>query len=184
MKNNVLGGFFVEMAYKKGDHVRYGTNGVCVIADIETIPSMDRRSIKDYYVLRPVAETGTKIFVPLDNPALLGKMHTILTRDEIDDAIRRSAADPLPWLSDRNRRAESFKEILKAAEPFPLLQLCSCIHARRLQLSQEGKRLSGSDEAILKQAERLVENEFAFSLDIPRSDVASYIHTLWKEAAQ
>ena len=173
----------MERAYKKGEHVRYGTNGVCVIADIETIPSMDRRSIKDYYVLRPVAESGTKIFVPLANPALLEKMHAILTRTEIDAAIRESALNPLPWLPDRNRRAEQFKEILKAAEPFPLLQLCSCIHARRLQLSEEGKRLSGSDEAILKQAERLVENEFAFSLDIPRTDVAGYIHALWKETA-
>ena len=169
------------MTYQKGDHVRYGTNGVCVIADIETMTSMDRRSVKDYYVLRPVAESGTKIFVPLDNPALLGKMHAILTREEINEAIRQSAADPLPWVGDRNRRSEAFKEILKTAEPFPLLQLCSCIHGRRLQLSQEGKRLSGSDEAILKQAERLVENEFAFSLDIPRSEVAAYIHALWKE---
>jgi RNA polymerase-interacting CarD/CdnL/TRCF family regulator len=171
------------MTYQKGDHVRYGTNGVCVIADIETMTSMDRRSVKDYYVLRPVAESGTKIFVPLDNPALLGKMHAILTREEINEAIRQSAADPLPWVGDRNRRSEAFKEILKTAEPFPLLQLCSCIHGRRLQLSQEGKRLSGSDEAILKQAERLVENEFAFSLDIPRSEVASYIHALWKESS-
>ena len=169
------------MTYQKGDHVRYGTNGVCVIADIETMTSMDRRSVKDYYVLRPVAESGTKIFVPLYNPALLGKMHAILTREEINEAIRQSAADPLPWVGDRNRRSEAFKEILKTAEPFPLLQLCSCIHGRRLQLSQEGKRLSGSDEAILKQAERLVENEFAFSLDIPRSEVAAYIHALWKE---
>lgn len=172
------------MTYQKGDHVRYGTNGVCVIADIETMTSMDRRSVKDYYVLRPVAESGTKIFVPLDNPALLGKMHAILTREEINEAIRQSAADPLPWVGDRNRRSEAFKEILKTAEPFPLLQLCSCIHGRRLQLSQEGKRLSGSDEAILKQAERLVENEFAFSLDIPRSEVAAYIHALWKESSE
>ena len=169
------------MTYQKGDHVRYGTNGVCVIADIETMTSMDRRSVKDYYVLRPVAESGTKIFVPLDNPVLLGKMHAILTREEINAAIRQSAADPLPWVGERSRRAEAFKEILKAAEPFPLLQLCSCIHGRRLQLSAEGRHLSGSDEAILKQAERLVENEFAFSLDIPRSEVAAYIHALWKE---
>ena len=168
------------MTYQKGDHVRYGTNGVCVIADIETMTSMDRRSVKDYYVLRPVAESGTKIFVPLDNPAPLGKMHAILTREEINEAIRQSAADPLPWVGDRNRRSEAFKEILKTAEPFPLLQLCSCIHGR-LQLSAEGRHLSGSDEAILKQAERLVENEFAFSLDIPRSEVAAYIHALWKE---
>lgn len=173
----------MEMAYKKGDHVRYGANGVCVVADIETMTSMDRRSIKDYYVLRPVADSGTKIFVPLDNPALLGKIHAILTPAEIDEAIRQSARDPLPWLSDRNRRAEAFKDILKAAEALPLLQLCCCIHARRLHLSQEGKRLSGSDETILKQAERLVENEFAFSLNIPRAEVGAYIHHLWQESA-
>jgi len=173
----------MELAHKKGDHVRYGTNGVCVIADIESIPSMDRRSIKTYYVLRPVAESGTKVFVPLDNPALLGRMHAVLTREEINTAIRESAAHPLAWISDRIRRAEAFKDILKEAEPFPLLQLCSCIHARRRTLTQEGKHLAGSDEAILKQAERLVENEFSFSLEIPRSEVAAYIHALWEETS-
>ena len=174
----------MEKAYKKGDHVRYGVSGVCVIADIESIPAMDRSSIKDYYVLRPVAESGTKIFVPLDNPALLGKMHAILTPEEINEAIRQSALNPLPWNGDRNRRAEQFKEILKASEAFPLLQLCCCIHGRRHALTAEGKRLSGSDEAILKQAEKLVENEFAFSLGIPRSEVAAYIHNLWRASVQ
>ena len=173
----------MELAYQKGDHVRYGTNGVCLIADVETMPSMDRRSIKTYYVLRPVAESGTKIFVPLDNPALLGKLHPVLTRDEINEAIRQSALQPLEWPADRTRRLEGFKELLKEAEPFSLLQLCHCIHARRAALAAEGKHLSGSDETILKQAEKIVENEFAFSLGIPRQDVAPYIHTLWEETA-
>lgn len=174
----------MEKAYQKGDHVRYGASGVCVIADIESIPAMDRRSIKDYYVLRPVAESGTKIFVPLDNPALLGKMHAILTREEIDGAIWESARRPLPWTNDRNRRAEQFKEILKSAEPLALLRLCCCIHDRRHTLEGEGKRLSGSDEAILKQAERLVENEFAFSLGLSRPEVGPYIHELWKASGE
>lgn len=174
----------MENEYKKGDYVRYSTNGVCVIADIEAMVSADRRSIKNYYVLRPVADSGTKVFVPLDNPTLLGRMRAILTREEVDRAISESSRNPLEWIADRNRRAEQFREIIKAAEPLPLLQLCCCIHNRRRHLSAEGKRLSGSDEAVLKQAEKLVENEFAFSLDIPRTEVAAYIHDLWNQAAQ
>ena len=171
----------MELAYQKGDYVRYGTNGVCVIADVEAIPSTDRRSITTYYVLLPIAESGTRIFVPLDDPTLLGKMRAVLTRSEIDHAIRESACTPLEWLPDRNRRTEAFKTIIKNAQPLPLLQLCSCIHARRSTLALEGKRLSGSDEAFLKQAEKLVENEFSFSLGLPRQDVSAYIHSLWEE---
>lgn len=173
----------MENAYQKGDYVRYGTDGVCIVADIEAMVSADRRSVKNYYVLRPVTDQGTKVFVPMDNPTLLGKMHAILTREEVDNAITQSALTPLEWIADRSRRAESFREILKASEPLPLLQLCCCIHNRRRQLLAEGKRLSSSDEAILKQAERLVEGEFAFSLDIRRQDVAPYIHDLWSRTA-
>ena len=174
----------MEKAYQKGDHVRYGANGVCVISDIESMVSMDRRSIKKYYVLCPVADSGTKVFVPLDNPSLLAKMHPILTREEIDSAISESARNPLPWISERNQRSERFRKILKAADPLPLLQLCCCIHKKRLQLSADGKHLSGGDEAVLKQAEKLVENEFSFSLNIPRQEVGSYIHAAWEAAAQ
>ena len=173
----------METTYQKGEYVRYGTDGVCGIADIEAMVSMDRRSVKQYYVLRPVADSGTKVFVPLDSPALLAKMHAILTREEIDEAIRESARNPLEWIADRNGRAERFREIIKASDPLPLLQLCSCIHQRRRKLTEEGKRLSSSDEAVLKQAERLVESEFAFSLDIPRQDVGAYIHDLWEQSA-
>ena len=141
----------MEMAHQKGEFVRYGTSGVCVIADIESMASTDRHNIRQYYVLCPVADNGTKVFVPLDNPALLAKMHPILPREEIDRAI------------------------LESADPRSLMRLCCCIHRRRAQLIAEGKRLAGGDEATLKQAEKLVESEFAFSLNIPRSEVGAYI---------
>ena len=67
----------MKNTYQKGDHVRYGADGVCVVSDVEAIVSSDRRSVKHYYVLRPVAESSTKIFVPLDNPTLLGRMHPV-----------------------------------------------------------------------------------------------------------
>ena len=165
----------MEKAHQKGEFVRYGTNGVCMIADIESMVSMDRRSIKTYYVLCPVANSGTKVFVPLDNPASLEKMCPLLPREEIDSAIRESAQNPLEWINERNRRSEYFRDILKTGDPRSLMRLCCCIHRRRAQLIAEGKRLAGGDEAILKQAEKLVESEFAFSLNIPRSEVGAYI---------
>ena len=165
----------MEKAHQKGEFVRYGINGVCVIADIESMVSMDRRSIQTYYVLCPVADSGTKVFVPLDNPALLEKMHPLLPREEIDSAIRESAQNPLEWINERNRRSEHFREILKTGDPRSLMRLCCCIHRRRSQLISEGKRLAGGDEALLKQAEKLVESEFSFSLNIPRDEVGAYI---------
>ena len=102
----------MEKAYQPGEFVRYGPSGVCVISEIESMVSMDRRSVKKYYVLLPVANSGTKVFVPLDNPALLEKMRPVLTRGEIDAVIRESAREVMDWISERNRRSESFKGIL------------------------------------------------------------------------
>ena len=38
-------------------------------------------------------------------------------------------------------------------------------------------------QAMVRQAERLVENEFAFSLGLERQEVGPYIHDLWTRAA-
>lgn len=168
----------MEKAYQPGEFVRYGPSGVCVISEIESMVSMDRRSVKKYYVLLPVANSGTKVFVPLDNPALLEKMHPVLTREEIDTVIRESAREGMDWISERNRRTEFFKGILKAGNPVSLMRLCRCLHQKRAQLTAQGKHLSGGDESALKQAEKLIESEFAFSLNIPRQEVGPYIHAL------
>ena len=48
--------------------VFYGTTGVCVVERMET-KKIGRES-KDYYVLKPVAQCSSTVYVPTDNEVL------------------------------------------------------------------------------------------------------------------
>ena len=49
---------------------------------------------------------------------------------------------------------------------------------KKRELTEQGRKLSTTDENILKSAEKLVEDEFSYVLDIPQSDVGRYIRNL------
>lgn len=164
-----------KKVFQKGDYVRYANNGVCQIVDYSTLPSMGEGM---FYVLKPNANPNSIIFVPAFNEKLVGRMQHILSRAEIDALILDAAqgADAL-WSSDRKERMERFHGILRDCEPGALIRLVRCLYEKKQELLALGKKLSSSDEFAMKQAEGLIENEFAFSLGLSGAEVQDYIRT-------
>lgn len=162
--------------FLRGDYVKYANNGVCLISDICT-PDFDKGAGKDaYYVLSPIRDRSTVIFIPRANDNLLAKMKRLLTKNEIDDLILSINKVNFEWIVDRKIRIERFQEILASNDTLEILRMISCICLKKKSLSDAGgKGISLSDSNILEQAEGLIENEFAFVLKIPASEVGDYI---------
>ncbi len=163
------------MAYKKGDYIRYSSSGVCLIADIKKIDYMHTKNKQEFYVLKPVGAATSTIYVPTSNEALTSKMRYILNKDEINEIIANLKNTQTDWIEDRKQRNENFKKILKSCELQELLELVGCIHIKKKELSQAGKKLSATDESALTQAKALIENEFAFVLNLNGAQVGEYI---------
>jgi len=164
--------------YEVNDYVRYAANGICRITDIAAFDAKDGHGEAVYYVLRPVGSDKTTLYVPVENPALTARMNRVPTKAQLDDMIRSAGDSELLWMDDRKQRGECFHEILKSCDQRSLLRLVSCLYLKRGELAEAGKRLSASDSVILKQAERLVQSDFAFVLDIKESEVEGYISAL------
>ena len=49
------------------------------------------------------------------------------------------------------------------------------LYLHKQELIAQGKKLASSDEAMLREAEKLTENEFAFVLGLNADEVGSYI---------
>ena len=163
--------------FYKGEYVKYSNNGVCFIEDINT-PDFDKKAGENaYYILRPINDKSTTIFVPKANELLLSKMRRLLTKDEIDGLIFSIGDNEQIWIDDRKQRLDHFSEVLKRNDPLELLRTVGCIYLRKQQLESAGnnKKLSLSDLGVLEQAEKLIENEFSFVLGIPASGVGVYI---------
>ena len=73
---------------------------------------------------------------------------------------------------------EQFRTILVDGVTQKLLLMIRCIYMKKRELTEQGRKLSTTDENILKSAEKLVEDEFSYVLDIPQSDVGRYIRNL------
>ena len=71
------------------------------------------------------------------------------------------------WIDDEKKRSNKFKTMLKSGKCEDLIELIS--NKRYL------KKLNKADKEIIKEAERLVSEEFAIILNISPKEVNSYI---------
>ena len=167
-----------KMQFGKGDCIVYGTNGICTIEDVRPM-SFERKKGGDlYYILKPISSESSTIFVPLKNESLVSKMRELMDKEEIDSLLTGMRGKELQWEKDRRLRSEIFHEILVRGVHQELLLMIRCIYMRKRELMAEGKKLPSTDSNTLKAAEKLVEEEFAYVLDIEKENIGKYIRSI------
>lgn len=161
--------------FQKEEYVVYDSVGVCQIEDICSMKFNFQPVEKMYYILRPQSNQSSTVYVAIDNEKQVSRMRYVMTKDEIEHVLEQTHGSVIDWIDDKKERAEKFREILLEKNQKSMLELASCIYLRKKQLEEIGKRLSTADEQALKEAERFVNDEFAFSLNLSKGEVASYI---------
>lgn len=165
-------------SYGVNEYVRYGQNGVCKIDNITIMETPGTRKKAEYYVLKPVGSEATTLYVPKGNETLTSRMCRVLNRAELDSLILTSGEKGMLWPEDRKERNEYFRCILKKCDQRELLMMISCIYRKKQERIAEGKKICATDEGVLKQAEKLIQNDFSFALEIPAEEVGAYIRSL------
>ena len=166
-----------------GEYVSYGINGMCNIDDIRPMQLSQSVEKMMYYILRPESNPKSTIFVPVNNQKLVSKMRELMTKDEINAMLVRMKDRTLEWEKDVRFRTESFHEILNNGVNQDLILMIRCLHRKRQELVQLGKKLPARDSNTLKTAERLVEEEFAHVLHIKCEEVSDYIRDVLDPSA-
>jgi CarD family transcriptional regulator len=166
-----------------GEYVSYGINGMCNIEDIRPMQLSQSVEKMMYYILRPESNPKSTIFVPVNNQKLVSKMREPMTKDEINAMLVRMKDRTLEWEKDVRFRTESFHEILNNGVNQDLILMIRCLHRKRQELVQLGKKLPARDSNTLKTAERLVEEEFAHVLHIKCEEVSDYIRDVLEPSA-
>ncbi len=169
----------MQESVKKGSHVVYGKIGVCRVEDKVTMSFGDRSG--EYYVLYPVSDTRSAVYVPCDNTELTTRMQPLLTREEIDALLLGVEGECLDWIEDKDERRSAFREVLAQGDRRQLLLLIRCLFGKKQEKLAGSKRLSSADEMLLQEAVRLLEEEFSTALDIPRESVEKYIRQRLEE---
>lgn len=158
---------------KLNDTVLYGATGVCTVSDIEE--KKIGKLIKKYYVLKPVANSSATIYLPTDNEVLLGKVRRPLSKSEIEALLLRLKSDNDIWIDDEDQRKLRFSEMILSKDRMDCLRVLKALKSYQLKLSKQGKKFHISDDRILKEAERLIYDEFSFVLKIDRLKAEEFL---------
>ncbi|MBQ7089274.1 MAG: CarD family transcriptional regulator [Clostridia bacterium] len=156
-------------AAKIGTYVLYGKTGVCFVKE-QAVMSGAR-----YYVLQPVSDSRSSVYVPCDNTDLVARMRPLLSREEIDRLLSDADDVKMEWVDDRSERSMLYRTITVGGDRRELIRLICCLMRKKQERIALGKRLSSMDESTLHECMRLVEEEFSMVLDIPHREVGLYI---------
>ena len=151
--------------FKVDDYIMYGRTGVCKVVDITNEKFINGEERK-YYVLSPIHNNNNTIIkIPLDNTKV--PMRKIISKEDVTSLINDMSNMEELWLEDEKKRSNEFKTMLKSGKCEDLIKLISN--------KRHSKKLNKADKEIIKEAERLVNEEFAIILNISPKEVNSYI---------
>lgn len=155
-----------------GQTVLYGSNGVCMVDDV-TEKRIGKTKMQ-YYVMKPLCNNTSTLFVPTANQQLVSKMRRILTEDEAE-AILRNLPPCGDWNDNKQERSEQFRAIITEGSCVELIRLIRLVRTHEQEQLAGGKRLHITDERFLKEAEKMICEEFSLVLHISRDEVLERI---------
>lgn len=161
------------MSFCIGECVMYGHSGVCRIDEIVT-REFDGKN-QDYYLLRPVAHNNATVFVPCDNEKLVSNMRYPISCEEIDILLSELDSCSIDWIEDKKERPAFFKAIMQSGDRKQILRVIRCIWLKKQELLSSNKSLPATDDRILQECERMIYDEFSYSLGISLDEVSVYI---------
>ena len=161
------------MMFQVGDQVVYGIHGVCRILELEE-RTVDRKKIK-YFALEPMDQPGARYYVPSENPAALAKLRHLISREELQALLASDEIRQNCWIPDENQRKLRYRELINGGDRVSLLRMINSLHEHKKEQAAAGRKFHLCDDNFLRDAEKLLNAEFALVLDIRTTEVEGYI---------
>lgn len=158
--------------FKVNDYVVYGATGVCQIIDIRK-EEYTSNNEAEYYVLQPVYNNNLTIKTPVNNPNPF--MRPIITKDDILSLIEMMPEIEPVLIDNWKQRSDQFKAALKTGKVEEWIKIIRTLYLEKKAKSAANKNLTKTDEGIMNDAEKQLNEEFAISLNIPPDEVLPYI---------
>lgn len=159
--------------FGKGEYVVSGNKGVCVVEDITTLDISGVDKEREYYILKPVYVTGSTVYVPVDTAD--ESMRRVLSRDEANSLIQEIPEIPLISISNDKLLEQEYRGCMRTNDCADWVRIIKTIYVRRKKRMEAGRKVTALDAKYFRLAEDNLYGELAVSLQIPKSEVESYI---------
>lgn len=161
------------MVFSKGEYVVVGNKGVCAVEDITTLNISGVDKEREYYILKPVYMSGSTVYVPVDTAK--ESMRRILTKEEAKQLIE-GIPEILPITTSNDKLLEQeYRGCMKTNCCEEWIKIIKTIYLRKQKRLEAGRKVTAVDAKYFRIAEDNLYGELAVVLDIPRTEVQTYI---------
>lgn len=158
--------------YQIGDYVVKPINGVCNVKAIMHPDFVDDKK-KLYYLLMPLSDKNTKIYVPVDMKD--DTVRAVMTEKDAEALIRRIPKINKTWVNNEKERERSYKEVIQSNDPERLVGVIKLIYQRKKLRQEQGKRTTVVDERYFDIAENLLYSELEVVMKKNRNEINDLI---------
>ena len=124
--------------FSQGDHIVYGSSGLCEITEIGNSP-FDASDTRIFYALHPVLSASTTmIYTPVDNSAVV--MRPPMTKSQAKALVEKMQTIPPLTVEHEKLRRDISRTALNTADPEKLVSLLRTVALRRLETLRHGRR--------------------------------------------
>ncbi len=167
--------------YQIEDQVIYGIHGVCKIVDLEE-RIIDRKS-RNYLVLEPVGQDGSRFLVPTHNAAAMAKLRPVISKGQFELLMDSQEVRIDGWIRDENLRKQKYRELITSGDRVKLMQMAYTLYRHKTAQGAAGRKCHLCDENFLRDAEKLLASELAIVSNIDLDAARQYIRNKLKEDA-
>ena len=156
--------------YSIGSYVIYRAEGVCQVSDIreESFGAIGEKN--KYYILTPLGDDRSVVFVPVDNERLCSMIRRLLSAEDIMTLAAELREERLVWIPDSRARNLRYKELFSVGDRRDLIIIANTV----MEIIKEGKnsekRLTGTDLNALRRAKQMLYDEFTATAEIRTED--------------
>lgn len=163
--------------YSIDDYVVKVNDGVCKVEEITHLEMSGVSNEKLYYVMVPIQNNGSRIFVPVDGKA--EELRFVITPAEVEDIMKKVADMDAEWIVNNKFREQKYKEVLHEGNPECMVSYIKLMYRKRQEREAVGKKNTAVDERYLRFMEEAVYAEFAFALGCEKSEIKEKITKLF-----
>ncbi len=159
--------------FECGEYVFHESGGVCKIENVQIAPLDGMPRDRTYYVMRPVHDPNSVIYIPVDSDAIF--LRRLLNREEAEKLL-----DRIPFVrtieepNTKQLRAK-YIELMRMHDPLEWVRVIKTVYARMNTPTSRTQRLSETERSFSDNAKRNLHAELSLALGVPEGEMERYI---------
>lgn len=124
--------------YKKGDYVVKMPEGICKIENIGHPDTTGMNKTKEYYILVPINEKTSKIYLPVDY--VDGRIRNMISKEEAIQLIKSIPNITETEIHNEKMREQEYKAAILSGDNKKIVSIIKLIYTRKQERIKQGKK--------------------------------------------